>query len=631
MKHILLSLALVLLILLPGLVAAEVTPQKSAQQSIEDLPMAGRYAVSAALGQEHSVYHVQQDKGELKVNNPSQSCRMGFSSKGVEIHSGESVWGLSLASWGYGAGQSPVQAAEPQGTGNRVEYRRGALIEWYVNGPFGLQQGFTLSSQPRVEGLGVQPLRICLDLRGDLTARVDSNRQGLTLYDDAGVAVYRYAGLTVLDADGREASSRLEVDSDQMAIVVDDQGLRYPLMIDPFIQKAKLTASDGAANDQFGWSVSVSGDVVVVGALLDDSYKGSAYMFVKPVGGWSNMTQTAKLTASDGAANDQFGWSVSVSGDVVVVGAPVDDSYKGSAYLFVKPVGGWSNMTQTAKLTASDWAANDQFGWSVSVSGDTVVVGAPVDDSFKGSAYVFVQPVGGWSNMTQTAKLTALDGADEDVFGASVSVSGDTVLVGAYGDDDSGSYSGSVYVFVKPVGGWSNMTQTAKLTASDGAADDEFGRSVSVSGDVVVVGASKGIFDSGSAYVFVKPVGGWSNMTQNGKLTASDGAVGGRFGWSVSLSGDTVVVGAFANDDNGSESGSAYMFVKPVGGWSNMTQTAKLTASDGAANDQFGWSVSVSGDTVLIGACENDDNGSAYLFNIKKNSVLGPLGLLLMD
>ena len=170
--------------------------------------------------------------------------------------------------------------------------------------------------------------------------------------------------------------------------------------------------------------------------------------------------------------------------------------------------------------------------------------------------------------MTQTAKLLASDGAYGDFLGFSVSISGDEIVVGAAYDDDIGIDFGSAYVFQKPVGGWVNMTQTAKLTASDGAASDLFGFSVSISGDVAVVGAitdDAPLSDSGSAYVFERPLGGWVSMTQTAKLTASDGAAGDQFGVSVSISGDVAVVGAFLHDDNGLESGSAYMFVGLLG------------------------------------------------------------------
>ena len=388
---------------------------------------------------------------------------------------------------------------------------------------------------------------------------------------------------------------------------------------------AKLTASDGAEGDQFGWSVSVGGDTMVVGGYRDDN-SGLAYVFVRPAGeDWSEATQVAKLTASDGAAGDEFGWSVSVEGDTVVVGSKGDDdsgSSSGSAYVFVRPSEGWATATETAKLTASDGAADDEFGWSVSVDGDTMVVGAHGDDgsgSNSGSAYVFVKPSTGWVAATETAKLTASDSAANDEFGWSVSADGDTMVVGAPLDGD-GTSSGSAYVFVRPSTGWVAATETAKLTASDGAANDEFGWSVSVDGDTMVVGVrlvDGSGSNSGAAYVFVKPSAGWATTTETAKLTASDGAASDRFGTSVSVGGDTIAVGAYADDNF---TGSAYLFVKPATGWAATTETLKLAASDGAANDYFGFSVSVDGNTVVAGAPLGDNNGSvsgsAYAFAV---------------
>jgi predicted amidohydrolase len=377
-------------------------------------------------------------------------------------------------------------------------------------------------------------------------------------------------------------------------------------------QQAKLVPIDGAASDFFGTSVSISGDTIVVGSRGDDdkgSNSGSAYVFVRNGSTW---TQQAKLLASDGAASDFFGRSVSISGDTIIVGAEGDDdkgSGSGSAYVFVRNGSTW---TQQAKLLASDGAASDKFGTSVSVSGDTIVVGSTDDDdkgSNSGSAYVFVRNGSTW---TQQAKLVPIDGAGFDNFGNSVSVSGDTIVVGSLYDDDKGSSSGSAYVFVRSGSEW---TQQAKLLASDGARDDYFGTSVSVSGDTIIVGSNwdddKGSA-SGSAYVFVRSGSTW---TQQAKLVPIDGAASDYFGTSVSVSGDTIVVGAYGDDDKGSGSGSAYVFVRNGSTW---TQQAKLLASDGTINDYFGTSVSVSGDTIIVGSNYDDDkgsdSGSAYVF-----------------
>ena len=349
---------------------------------------------------------------------------------------------------------------------------------------------------------------------------------------------------------------------------------------------AKLTASDGAADDLFGRSVAVDGDTMVVGAHQDDgpTNSGSAYVYVKPAGGdWSEASQVAKLTASDGAMSDFFGAAVSVGGDTIVVGASADDDngiQSGSASVFVKPAAGWSSTTETAKLTASGGAAGDLFGTRVSVDGDTIVVGADLDDGNgedSGSAYIFVRPIAGWVSATETAKLTASDRAVNDRFGDSVAVDGNTIVVGAY-QDDGPTNSGSAYVFVKPSTGWETANETAKLRASDSSSHDAFGSSVSVDGDTIVVGAylDDGPTNSGSAYVFVRPADGWETATEAAKLRASDGAANDEFGFSVSVDGGTIIVGAYSdNDGSVSNSGSAYVFV--TSGWAQIVGSGTST------------------------------------------------------
>jgi len=318
-------------------------------------------------------------------------------------------------------------------------------------------------------------------------------------------------------------------------------------------QMAKLTASDGLISDNFGQHVSISNDgsTALVGAIGDDTSTGSAYIFEKGGSGWSNMTQTAKLTASDGVDYDRFG-RVSISNDgstTAIMGA-------GAVYIFEKGVSGWSNTTETAKLTASG------AGLSASISNDgsMVIMGAT------GAAYIFEKGGSGWSSVTETAELTASDGVSSDEFGQSVSISNDgsTALVGAYGDDSS---TGSAYIFEKGGSGWSNMTETAKLTASDGLGGDYLGHGVSISGDgtTAVLGAYRDGSSTGSAYIFDKGGSGWSNMTETTKLTAYDGQSNDQFGYSVSISNDgsTTIVGAYKDDvSSKSERGSAYIYEK---------------------------------------------------------------------
>ena len=382
-------------------------------------------------------------------------------------------------------------------------------------------------------------------------------------------------------------------------------------------QTAKLLASDGAVGDEFGVSASLSGNSAIIGSHGEDFWSGAAYVFMHGSGG--SWVQHTKLTASDRGFSDSFGYSVALDGNTAIIGAHRDDdrgSDSGSAYVFVRDGGG--NWHQQAKLLASDGAAGDYFGVSVAISGDTAVIAADGDDdrgSDSGSAYVFVRDGGG--NWHQQAKLLASDGAAGDKFGSgrSVALNGDTIVIGSERDDDRGSDSGSAYVFVRDGGG--NWHQQAKLLASDGAAGDEFSHSVTLNENTAIIGVSfdddRGS-DSGSAYVFVRDGGG--NWHQQAKLLASDGAAGDRLGWSVALRGDTAMVGAWANDDRGSDSGSAYVFVRDGGG--NWHQQAKLLASDGAAGDWFGRSVVLSENTAMISAWANDDlgssSGSVYVF-----------------
>jgi hypothetical protein len=363
----------------------------------------------------------------------------------------------------------------------------------------------------------------------------------------------------------------------------------------------KLLADDVERADLFGISVAVSGDTAVIAAACDDSATGAAYVFIRTGSVWS---QQQKLTAADGAAYKYFGQSVAVSGDTAVIGATREDIYTGSAYVFTRTGGVWS---QQQKLLVGDGTAGDYFGHSVAVSGDTAVVGASYDNNKIGSAYVFTRAADGtWS---QQAKLTAADGAANDHFGCSVSVFGNTVVIGASYDD---TQSGAAYVFTRTGGVWS---QQQKLTADTRAVGDVFGQSVSVSGETAVVGAYYDDDKVGSAYVFTRTAD--STWSQQAKLTADDGAALDRFGWSVSVSGDMALIGAFGDD---SVKGSAYVFTRTGGVWS---QQQKLLAGDGAAADEFGQSVSVSGDTAVIGALGNDDKGAAYVFG-SNPSVTAP-------
>jgi Bacterial Ig domain/FG-GAP repeat len=385
-------------------------------------------------------------------------------------------------------------------------------------------------------------------------------------------------------------------------------------------QLTKLIAADGAYDDRFGTSVSLSGDTVVVGAHTADvggkADQGAAYVFHRDQGGPYAWGQVAKLNAADGAAGDHFGWSASLGGDTIVVGAYLayagGNANQGAAYIFYRDQGGPDAWGQVAKLTAADGAAGDHFGQSVSLSGDTVVVGADYADVGgnvdQGTAYVFYRDQGSPDAWGQVAKLTAADGATGDRLGWSVSLNGDTVVVGApFADVGGNADQGAAYAFYRDQGGPDAWGQVAKLTAADGAYDDRFGVSAALSADTVVVGAHMadvgGNAGQGAAYVFYRDQGGPGAWGQVAKLTAADGTAGDRFGVSAVVDGDAAVVGAdFAQAGGNWGRGAAYAFYRNHGGPDAWHLAAKLTAADSAWADQFGWSVTASGGTVVDGA-----------------------------
>ncbi len=383
------------------------------------------------------------------------------------------------------------------------------------------------------------------------------------------------------------------------------------------VQQAELTATPANAGAELGYSVAISGDIAVVGAPGDkvgaNRSQGAAYVFVRSGATW---TQQARLTAADGAEGDEFGTSVAISGDTVVVGASFatvgTNTYQGAAYVFVRSGATW---TQQAKLTAGDGGGGDQFGTSVAISGDTAVVGAPGHGggASSGAAYVFVCDATSWS---QQAELTVDDGSGNDQFGSAVAISGDTAVVGANLETvGSNPEQGAAYVFVRSGTTWS---QQAKLTDEDGASSDQFGYSVAIYGDTAVVGALATTVgtteDEGAAYVFVRSGTTWSQQAQ---LSAADGQSDDWFGCSVGISGDTVVVGAVMDGvGTNFEQGSAYLYLDNGTTWS---QQAKLTASNGAQWDRFG-SVAISADTVAAGDLDRSQGG-AYIFTLNKPAI----------
>jgi hypothetical protein len=390
------------------------------------------------------------------------------------------------------------------------------------------------------------------------------------------------------------------------------------------VTETKLTAFDGAAGDFFGASIDISGDTLVVGAQGDDSARGAAYVFERSPQSPTDWRFVKKLTASDRDVGDTFGETVAIHSNTIVVGALRNDdngSASGSAYVFERNLGGTNNWGQQRKLLASDSAADDRFGSSVAIQSDTIVIGADFSDDKginSGSTYIFERNLGGANTWGEQTKLTASDGANNDKFGSSGAIDQDTVVIGS---SSTGVGVGSAYIFERNLGGADSWGERTKLTASDGAANDFFGDFLAIEGDTIVIGAAQDDDNgdnSGSAYVFERNLGGEDNWGEQIKLTASDGAANDRFGDSVAIYGDTIVIGSDSDDDKGRASGSAYIFERNNGGANTWGEQIKLTASDGEAGDFFGSSVAIAGSTIVVGAFSNDDkgnaSGSAYVF-----------------
>lgn len=383
----------------------------------------------------------------------------------------------------------------------------------------------------------------------------------------------------------------------------------------------QLLHGNGEGGDVFGWSVAISGDTALVGARDDDvglnTDQGTAHVYRKLGFTW---VFEHSLSAADGAPFDGFGVSVAISGDTAIVGAFTDNvglnNAQGSAYIFTRSGTTW---TQQARLTAIGGAVNDLFGFSVALSGDTALVGAPSDDvganADQGSAYVFTRSGEVW---TQQAQLTAAGGAAMDDFGFSVALDGNTAVVGAPSDDVGANTSqGSAYVFTRSGTAW---TQQAQLTAADGASLDSFGESVALDGNTALVGVVSddvgANVSQGSASIFTRSGSIW---TQQAQLTAPDGESFDNFGDSVAISGNTAVVGA-RTDQVGANAfqGSAGVFTRSGTVW---THQAQLTAPGGAANDAFGFSVAISAFTAIVGTPgdnvgANLAQGSAWVFTL---------------
>ena len=470
------------------------TQRRASADAVPEGLNASDWSSIRAAYQAHRHQAVRVEGGSYRARNPEQQWRTEFDAHGFTTRPdvGDWEWGLELKSYGF-AGQKRVidREAEVTAQGERVTYARNeALREWFVNDHRGLEHGFTIEQRPDAAKREETRLEVDLAVRGDLHPEITADGEALRFVNAEGATVLTYSGLKVWDAAAKQLPARFDVQPSGVRLLVNEDGARYPITIDPIAQQAYLKASNTDASDLFGFCVAISADTVVVGAFGESSNAtgvngnqsdnsapaaGAVYVFVRNGATW---TLQAYLKASNSETFDQFGVSVAISGDTAVVGAVGEDSNAtgvngnqsnnsaisaGAAYVFVRNGATW---TQQAYLKASNTDAFDGFGVSVAISGERIVVGAPGESS----------------NAT--------------------GVNGDQT-------DNSAFQAGAAYLFVRNGTTWS---QQAYLKASNTDVGDFFGYSVAISGETVIIGAPVEALEAGAAYVFVRNGATWTQQ-----------------------------------------------------------------------------------------------------------------------
>jgi Divergent InlB B-repeat domain/FG-GAP repeat len=466
----------------------------SSPHTLDALPATAQGAVSTVLGRADPAYRLH----DLTATNPAQRLALRFTSGGVVIGAGRGTMSLRLAAVGRTGAMRVLGQASPRAHANVVSYGRGGLSERYVNGPVGLEQGFTVWARTP----GASPLTLQLAFSAGVRVRLDGSG---ALLEGHG-SLLHYSGLEAIDASGRPLRAWLAPVAQGLAIRVDDRGARYPLRIDPFIQEQKLTAPSGTETSfgYFGYDVALSadGNTALIGGYGDNGFVGAAWVFTRSGSTWS---QQQKLTASGETGMGDFGSSVALSetGSTALIGGLADNSGVGAAWVFTRSGSSWS---QQQKLTATSGSevGSGQFrsDGALSADGNTALVGGNEDNSGVGAAWVFTRSGSTWS---QQQKLTPSGGSEigSGQFGSSVALAatGSNALIGGNADNN---FAGAAWVFTRSGSSWS---QQQKLTAASGTesggGDFGFSAASSADGSTMLIGGQNDDGFLGAAWVFV--------------------------------------------------------------------------------------------------------------------------------
>ncbi|HTY96539.1 MAG TPA: hypothetical protein VMB91_05820 [Solirubrobacteraceae bacterium] len=591
-------------------------PGLSSSTGLVSLPADAWGPVSATVGAHDPAYRLTGAGGALTGSNPDQRLSLRFDRSGAALRAGGARLGLELRGLGYGASLTgqPAATAEAQGS-NRVAYRRGGVSEWYVNGPLGLEQGFTVARPPARGSAG--PLTLSIATSGNLHASLAPRGRGIR-FAHSGRTVLVYGNLSARDARGRPLHSWLGLSDGRILLHVDTDGARFPVRIDPFVhQDEKLVG--GPLVGPYGYignsvALSADGNTALVGAPADGTYteyKGAAFVFTRSGSTWTQ--QGEPLTGGGETGGGWFGESVALSadGDTAVTGAPSDDEARGAAWVFTRSGSTWTQ--QGEKLTGGGEVGDGYFGKNVALSGDgdTALVGGYNDNEHKGAAWVFTRSGANWTQ--EGEKLTG--SGEPGFFGWGVALSGDggTALVGEWGLEGG---VGAAWVFTRSGSSWSK--QGGPLTAAGEPGEPWFGYSTALSanGNTAVIGAPHADGYAGAAWVYTRSGSTWTQ--QGPPLTGGEEVndeFGGELGYSAALSagGNTALLGGRVDSFF---HGAAWAFARSGSTWTQ--DGAKLTGSEETANrEEFGWSVALSssGQTALVGSpCEDACVGSSWVF-----------------
>lgn len=555
----------------------------------------------------------QEERGgtaaRFTAHNPRQEMRVELIDGVVRVlrarESGEEpLWSHAVTAWGRMGELQPVEPARVTADRARVELRRGTLVEWYVNEPRGLEQGFTILRPPD-PATPEAAIEIEMRLAGEASSGIRATESGLQLRDERGRLQLSYGGLAAWDSSGRPLATSMQRTIRGVSLSVEPADAVFPITIDPLIaiQHQKLVPADGGTDEYFGRAVAVSGDTVVIGTPWDSNQHGgragAAYVYVRSGDSW---TLQQKLMTAHPTASQGFGISVDISGDSIVVGALYEPTGtgRGSVHVFTRSGSTW---TEQARLNGSSVGYEYHYGHSVAIDGDVVVVGAygydkPLGES--GALFVYRRSGTTWTEEALLQlDLAAITAADN--LGYSVGIDGDTIVAARPGHDGGPL----AHVYIHNGLAWVEQAQLAPLAA----VHVERVWVVSIHGDTLVAATSR------AAYVFERHGVVWNEVA---KLLPTDGSGDFKGVGSVSVTSDIIVIGEPRRDLGAlASAGAAYVYQRIGSTWLGQT---RFNALDAAQVDWFGYSVAHEGDWVFVGSSNDDgtflNSGSAYVFRL---------------